>query len=653
MLKVATAITIPQAVLQAALTLHKQKDTGLTLSLSSTAQVDTTEKSPLWCFEDDLIKFSDLEARNYCTALAVFEQLMPLSDTDALFDAAHELWRNEIGHSDSASGRLLGLAAQNVNVLMESARAIRNRQHQAFNVFNVLHLIEVALPHLTRISPEAVMAIVDAQHESTKRDMAVGQLFNAIERRLRSESQLAWDIYRLTREKMSEPMQNLYSTALQSLMWTDQQRLALERAREDADVIDPLIAGTALWVLARSIQAHELEDAELDRCVAVLTKKATTASIEIQRAAIRAVAHASLKDQRLMSELVRLAAQHDDYILATVADFLFMNQRDLDASSPHFQTLIEALIGLAPSQQNAINNFDWVLHQLYASPQHRPLVLGLLTQWLIQHGDVSLNDKALVELFDQTIIQIVNDEPAFQTVITRWLVAPEKQLARAVGGLISYLHIREAKSPKFSAEVLDTFTSQDFRLLARRLLGYVISEEPLLTLTFSLLETNNAFKRSFVWVHALLTQEVGRDFPHATIEALKARQEIANAPEREFLVQISEILVRRSTDKDGLPRLQELRPPMRLRRAIALNRAREMDQAMEIADEKSIVRLISTVIPMKAGRGWFSVTGNQVGPTHQLQSFSHSVSLPRRAVTDPVGYAIAGLHYRIAKRDDE
>lgn len=649
----ATIQAIPQAVLNAALALHQRKNTDLTCSPFSTAEVATVESNSLWRCADGEIEFTNLEARNHCAALAIFQRMTPLSSTDALFDAAYELWRNEIGHTDSASGRLLGFVGQNVNVLMEAAQVIRNKQHQAFNVFHVLHLIEVALPHLSGISAEAVMAVVDAQHESTKRDMARGKIFNAIERRLRSEPQLAWDIWRIIRGSMSESMQSLYSTALQSLMHTNQQSLALEKAREDADAIDPLIAGSALWTLGRAIQAHKLNDSELNKCVVVLKSKTSAASTEIQQAAIRAVAHASLKDDRLMSELVRLATQYGDYTLAVIADFLFMNQQDLPVSSPHFKLLLQSLVRLLPSQQGAINNFDWVLHQLYATPEHRPLVLDCLSQWVIQHGGSSLNDKAMIELFDQTIMQIANDQPGFQAVITRWLVAPEKQLAVACGGLISYLHIRGLKSPAFSPEVLNTFTSQDFKFLARRLLGYVISEEPLLSLTFSLLETSNAPERSFGWVYSLLTEEVGRDYAQATMEALKVRQEAANSPEKELLVQIHGILLQRSTAMEDMPRLQELRPPMRLSRAIALNRAREMERAMETASEKSIVRLISTVIPMKAGRGWFSVSGNKVGPTQHLQSFSHSVSLPKRALTDPAGYAIAGLHYRIAKREDE
>lgn len=416
-----TVQSIPQAVLDAALALHKRKNTDLTYSPFSTAEVGAVETNPFWHCAEGEIEFTNLEARNRCAALATFQQVMPLSDTDALFDAAYELWRNEIGHPDSASGRLLGLASQNVSVLLEAAKVIRDKSRR---VFDVLHLLEKALPHLPNLRAEDIVAVVEAQHESTKHDMASGMIFNAIERRLRSESKVAWDTWRITRDNMSESMQSLYSTALQSLMYTDQQSLALEKAREDAEDINSLIAGAALWTLGRTIQAHKLNACDLDDCVAVLTNKTSGAPSEIQQSAIRAVAHASLKDERLMLELVLLASVHDGYTPAVIADLLFMNQQDLPVSSPHFKPFLQSLIRFLPTQQNAIENFDWVLHQLYATPEHRSLVLDCLTQWVIQHGGTGLNDKALIELFDQTIMQIANDQPGFQALITRWLVAP-------------------------------------------------------------------------------------------------------------------------------------------------------------------------------------------------------------------------------------
>lgn len=645
-------LVIPQTVLDAALELHRQKNIDLIFS-PFVAEVAPGGSDPLWRCGNGEIAFVNLAARNQCAALAVYQQVMPIDSVDELFKAAHGLWRNEIGHPDSAAGRLLGFASQSVNVLLEAAKGLKTKQHHALDVFAVLHLLEVALPHLSQITANELVEVVNAQHESTKRDMAGGLIFNAIEKRLRTEPHLAWEISRIAKDNLSEAMQNLYSAALQSLMHTDQQSLALAKAREDADSISPLIVTAALWTLGVTIHTHQLNGNELDKCISVLTSKTVAADAETRQAAIRAVAYASLKDERLMSELVRLAAGHEDYTLGVIANFLFMNHERLPTSSLHFRTLLDSLVYLLPSQQSAVENFDWVLHNLYAMPENRHLVLNCLTRWLIHHGGSNPHDKALIELFDHTIMQIANEKVEFQALITRWLVAPEKQLAVACSGLISFLHIRGVKSPEFSSEVLNSFTSQDFKFLARRLLGYVISEEPLLLLTLSLLATNNAPERSFGWVYSLLTDEVGRDYAHATMEILKIRQETAISPEKELLVQIHDILLQRSTAMNDLPRLQELRPPMRLRRAITLNRSREMAQAMEEANEKSITRLIFTEIPIKAGRGWFAVADNNVGPAHHFQSFSHSVSLPKRSITDPVGYAIAGLYYRMARQEDE
>lgn len=136
---------IPQAVLDAALALHQQKSTGLTYSPFSTAEATTAEGNPSWRYGENKIEFANLDVRNRCTALAIFQQLMPFNGTEALFDKAYELWRNEIGHPDSASGRLLGLAGESVNVLLEAARIIGNKERR---VFDVLHLLEKALPYL-------------------------------------------------------------------------------------------------------------------------------------------------------------------------------------------------------------------------------------------------------------------------------------------------------------------------------------------------------------------------------------------------------------------------------------------------------------------------------------------------------------------------
>ena len=642
--------TIPQSILDAALALHKQGNSSLSYEPTGASEPTTVNEHLLWSCVEGRIEFVNLEARNHCAALAVFQET---GATDELFDAAYELWRKEVGHQDSAAGRLLGLTSQSLHVLMEAAKFIQRKPLHASEVFQILRLIEVALPYVSDIRADAVIALVSAQHAATKGDMASGMIFNAIETRLRTQPSLAWDILELIRKNMSESLLNLYGTALQSLMHTDQQPIALEMAIADADHIDPLIARSALWTLSRAIQVHNFHAPDVEKCVAILTSKTNAESIEVQQAAIRAVANAAMKSERLLSELVRLSAKHDDYTLSVIADFFFMNHKDIQLTSSPLKQLLNTLVLLPPTLKNLIDRFDWVLSQLYASPKNRSKVLDCLEKWIIQHGKTNLNNKSLIELFEQTIIQISNDTHSLQRLITSWLVSPENKLAAACAGLINYLEIRGRTSIRFSPETLNNFTPQDFKHLSRRMLGYVISEKALISLTFSMLETENATIRAFGWVQLLLTNEVGRDYEHATLEALKTRIEAAQSEEKELLEKINSDLIHRSAAIDGLPRLQELRPPMRLRRAIALSRARDMEIAKEAADEKSIIRSIATVIPTKAGRGFFSVSDSQVGPTQHFHGFSHSIAIPKRSITDPIGYAIDSLHYRFAKRDDE
>lgn len=648
----ATESTVPQAVLDAALMLHQQETTELAFALASQPTGDLPEGDSLWRCTDGQLVFVDLSARNHCAGLAALHQLMPLGDPAPLFDAAHGLRLREIGQPDSAAGRLLGLASADVNVLAAAAQAIRTKQHPTLDVFDYLHMVEVALPHIPHIEADDVVALIDAQHEFTKQDLAGGMFYRPLEARLQSEPQLASEVLRITRGRMSEPLQNLYSVALQALLGTDQHPFALQQAREDADHSDPLIAGAALWTLGRVIQTQPLAEDELNECVAVLKSKALSPPTETRQAATHAVALAALKDERLMLELVRLVSTHDEYTLGVVADFLFRNQRDLSMASPHFEALLKALTALPPSMPHGIRNFDWVLRQLYALPEQRLMVLECLSQWIVKHGETSLREKALIERFGQTITQIANDKPGFQAVITRWLVAPELQLAAASAGLLNFLNVRGMKSAAFSAEVLDGFDAQDFLLLARRLLGYVISEEMQISLTLSMLDTRSARERSFGVVYTLLADQVGRDYERATMDALTARLQTATSPEKELLSQVHAVLHKRSTANDHLTKLQELRPPTRLRRAIALTRAREMERARASADEQSALLSLVSKVPLKAGRGWFSVSNNEVGSTQQLQSISHSMSLPLRSLTDPVGYAIDGLHFRLAQKEE-
>jgi len=51
---------------------------------------------------------------------------------------------------------------------------------------------------------------------------------------------------------------------------------------------------------------------------------------------------------------------------------------------------------------------------------------------------------------------------------------------------------------------------------------------------FSLLDTNEAQQRTFGWIHALLVNEVGRNYPHATLEAIAEKLNNASPEVEEY-----------------------------------------------------------------------------------------------------------------------
>lgn len=645
--------SVPVAVGKLASSLHANRSVDLAIDCRAVASgLSDSMSQGLWQIVGDQIEFSSLKARNQCSAVDAFRELLTRSNEihpENLFEAAHALWRDEIGHADFASGRLLALASCEVNILQAAANLITSGEQR---VFDVLHSVEVALPHLPSISIDDLIAVTTAQHPKTKNDLAGGMLFGAIEKALLPQPSLAWALYRHLKSDLSEATANLYCTSLMVLASTEYRDEAIASALDDANSALPLVASVAIWVVARLMRS-DIQNLELRvRCTQAVRDTINHQNIEVKQSAIRALSHAAVAHTELLDDILNLTRTNDQYVLAIVADFLYMN---FDAVKDHevFPELVSALTHLGIETARGVDSFDSVLCKLVKNEQYIVLASKNLTAWVINNGNVGLRDKDFIEHFDQTIRVISGKPELLARIVTEWLAADQMQLVAAARGLISFLWVRGFKYPTFSKAVLDRLDATDLKCLARRMLGHVIWEEPILTLTFSLLNTENAPQRTFGLVHALLCQEVGRDYPKKTLEEINRKSETAQSELKELLQSAHAELSAREKAIEELPLLLEFRPPLQLRRAISLRKSREMRKSMDDADDKSIFRQIATTVSLKAGIGCFAIQDGEIGATHRMQSISHQVSLPRRSFIDPVGYAITGLGYRIAKRSDK
>jgi len=601
---------IPQEVARLASELHYQRTPNITIEVLAPISFLPKQIDEIYCIDGNELKFTSIEARNHCTAVHSFrkfeESELPL-DARTMFNEAYQLWIEEIGHTDSTDGRFLGLMSDKLNILNAGIEIIANSDAQ--NVFDVLRSIGNALPFLANVSVGDIVDLATVQHSKT----SDGMFFNQLSDYLSAHSQLAKELYALSRKDMSAANTNLYTTALISLVAAGQALEAAELAMADTDsACNERVAG-ALWILGRLSHHWEKEPDLKNRVQETLKAMGHHADSNVSRQAWQALSNAAVSQPELVTELLLHAQPDNQAALQVLGNFVFMNLK-IVKDHPNLAEMLDALTDL---DAGLANDFDSSLSRLIETDIHDQLVYDCLTAWMLKHYSSRTSDEKLDLCFPQSMMKLAN-KPLLNELITRWLISDERVLAAAYSELIGHLWVHGVKHPVFAKDVLDTLNADDFKYLVRGLIGWTFYEEALLSLTFSLLETNEAQQRTFGWVHALLVNEVGRNYSHATLKAIQEKLEGATPEVKELLKSAHAKLLAYTEAINQLPIRHELRPPIpeRIRHAVALKKSRETREARDKADEQSVWQNVFTKIQLKAGTGSFSIYDGKIGP-HQ------------------------------------
>lgn len=643
---------IPEEITRLASELHSRRTMDLVIEISNP---DSHSKKHIidgfFCIEDSELRFISIAARNHCTAVHSFRKFGNsdlLLNAQKIFDEVHQLEIDEIGHIDFASGRFLGFISQKIDVLKIGAEVIN--ASEAHYVFSVLRNIGNALPFLREIKIQSLVDLAKAQYQKTERDFAAGMFFNQLNNYLSNHPDLARKLYTFVRNQISTDNTGLYGSALIGMARADHFVDATELALSDtaSECIDLLAA--ALWALGCLKDYWEKESELKNRVQQVLKAMGHHSDSNVSLQAWRALANAAVSQPELVIELLKHAQPNNQSALLVLSDFVFMNFKVAKDHSS-FAEILDALTGLDVDREN---NFDYVLSQLIENNTHDELVYSSLTAWVVKHYDSSNSDEKLGSCFAHSIRELVG-KPLLHELITRWLISDERILGAAFRDLIGHLWVHEVRQPVFAKDILDTLTADDFKYLARRLLGWAFHEEALLSLTFSLLNTQDSQQRIFNLVYTLLVEEVGRNYPQSTLEAIQEKLKDASPEEKRLLEQVRTDLLTYTEPIKQLPVRHEFRPPIptRIRHAVALKIARKQREAMDKANENSISQQLFTTIPLKAGTGCFSLIQGKVSDINRLSLFSISSSLPAQYVVDPLNDEIKNLGFRSAKRGDQ
>jgi hypothetical protein len=642
---------IPEEVTQLASELHYQRNQSITIEVLTPVSFSPKQIDELYGIEDNELRFTSIEARNHCTAVHSFRKFedseLPLN-ARTMFDEAQQLWIHETEHNDSTDGRFLGLMSEKLNFLNAGIEVITSSDGR--NVFDVLRSIGNALPYIANMNVVDIIELAAVQHIKTSGDLLAGMFYNQLSDYLPAHPHLARELYALVREDMSAANTNLYGAALSGLAAAGQAREAIELAVLDTDsVCNELLAG-ALWILGRLSHHWEKEPDLKNRVQEILKAMGHHSNSNVSLQAWRALSNAAVLQPELVAELLLHAQPDNQAALQVLGNFVFMNLKILK-DHPNLADMLYALTDL---DAGLTNDFDSSLSRLIETGIYDQLVYDCLTAWILKHYNAKTSDEKLSSCFSRSLSKLAN-KPLLYELITRWLISDERVLGAAYSELIGHLWVHGVKHPVFAKDVLNTLDADDFKYLVRRLIGWTFYEEALLSLTFSLLETNEAQQRTFGWVHALLVNEVGRNYSHATLEAIQERLEGAAPEVKELLKSAHAELLAYTEAINQLPFRHELYPPIpeRIRHAVALKKSKEMREARDKADDQSIFQQIYTRIQLKAGTGSFYIYDGKIGPINRLGSHFCSVSLPAQYVIDPLNDEITKLGLRLAKRGDE
>ncbi len=640
----------PNTICSLVYEIHLDRNETLEIPIPDNIDQSTIQKSDLFSINENIIMFESLEARNQCVSDFTFSSnASTYKETPPQwFQLAYKLWRCEIRKDDKASGRLLSLVNEDDDIFSLASDIIESND---MRTFDVLHLIEASLPYLQKINLNGLIRLCTLQHQHTKNDGMGGSFFNKLEPILIQNSNYCITLHTLISENPLEEIQSLYHVALTSLVISSNEK-GIKLLLTDANDSNQIIKSSSTWTLGSLLSQGKIPELFVTQAEEAVLNNISDSDEKVRNSAISTASRCLIESEAFDNTLISLAKAGDQTTLCSIAHNLSLHTESFKAL-PKFNLLVRQLTLLKPENKGCIDSLDHLLYQLINNSVET-LAIELLTSWIKNNDPTYAKYQSLKSLFNSTIYTIMENSELTSKVITDWYLSDEIQLATAATSTLEMMRVSNAKHIVFDRERIDSLNNNDLIFLARRLLGYVFDDDFLLSLSNSLLNTVNAEQRTFGIVFELFVNEVGEDFPRTTIEFIESvKATTSDSKTKDLYGSAIKTISEKSDALHKLPRITEFYPNTELEKGLNKARAKQMNIAMEDANKDSIVSMITTRIPLKAGLGSFNHRNGEYSDTSFLHEFSTETSIPRRTVTDEVGQNIQIYMMRNSKRNKQ
>lgn len=644
-----TPVPPPLSVTVGALarTLHAAESGELEIEVPTGAPLDLSGVTGA-SVQDGKLRFECLEDRNAAAAADVLTELGVTSfDHEVVWAAARELWRCEIGNADMASGRLLASVHPRINVLRLAAARITSQS----DVFDALHLVEATLPYLEAFDPSDIVSLCDAEHPLTQHDFAGGNLYGALTYWFRPRPTAAREMVELLLAEPRQTCGNLLGAAW--IAWFAAEPQASVHRLLNADTRSDLAAlhEVTCWIAGKMLADPALPTDLGPPLEARILARISDEAVMPRQAGLRA-ASTLLHIRRSFDAALRACIAGGDHEAAGwVMQGLTRNQVAMLQAGTFFDWL-HLCIGLDEGFERVLDGLDHSLSvmlrpgSLYVKP-----VIAFLEAWVLARSAAKTN-REFAQRFDACTSAVLSQPELLATVFTRWMFSDGQALAIAAASIAMTARTGGQSVIAFDPLLLHVASEADLRFLVKRMLGFLIEADQMLSLALSLLQLRDAKARMLPLLRWLLLEEIGYDYPGTTSKVLRARAAQEEDIEiKDLLVDIATRLDDDLAALEALPRLRELTVPRSLRRDFAKARDKAMEHSVREAQERSVLAQLVSKVHIKAGETTFQYLGESFSEPMGFASHSVSFELPRREVLDPVGNTYRRLRLRATRRD--
>ncbi|MGH6634675.1 MAG: hypothetical protein ACRED0_00560 [Gammaproteobacteria bacterium] len=566
------------------------------------------------------------------------------------FERLDEMWVREIGKENLVSGQVLAALhnSRQIDAFAWACEAVEMDVH----VFDVLHVMEGALPHFQHAEAATIFRFLAESNEKEKNGVFCGALHRELEGWLPHHPEVARELMRLHEVGPGDRGSGLYGVALHALIQHDFQS-GFELAVAATASPERLIARPALNVLGLVEYSYPDRQQALERTLTVCSAIVKDSEHPLLGAVTAASRLIHPKEPEVAVLLEEAARTHKPEALYALSDFLFRERKNFWDRIWFWPLVMHVAAAEAP-HKGTLDNVDCLLSEWLKDATHVLKVIEFLNAWIGNQSSQTLRDPGLVKVFDSTVERLAGVPTALSAALTAWLLHPDARYPMVAYNVLSKLRAAGLTNFGLDTSVLDALSEDDLGFLVRRILGYLFGHDIVLPLLFSMVHTRDAMHRTFGFFVGVVRDRLGYDYPEETLSLLKAREqaEDTDAAVKELCATIVREIEARQAAEDALPLLKEFYPSPEKVRRFAKERHRQMAKAMEEAEKEPIFSKFATQIPLKAGRRTFQRLMGRYTDVTELKSISHSIPIPRTEIADPLGSQRERFLFRRAKKGE-